>query len=329
MGNPLNILSGVGGAVSGLASGIASIFTTKATNKANMELAKYQNEANYKLWQEQNAYNTPAAQMQRYKDAGLNPLLIYGQGNSGNAGPAPRVETPTVDYRSIRFDNIMSGVNSALSAISQAKDIANKDAQNEYIQRQSEAQRILNMQRTLNLLRGSDEYDDYRYGREWSREMPRYNLEFSRQRSADLAYKNMYLNPAKLTLMKWQGKLSSQQYKQLQRMNDLNYNNSLIKYQMGVKNLAMLDLDSAIKRAVLTGKNIDNQYNKYISDYEQKHGYSFGTGFNERGQFNTFGTEGSTGLSWANSVMGVLGSLLGAGNTGVNAWKAFRMARRY
>lgn len=33
---------------------------------------------------EQNEYNTPSNQMQRFKDAGLNPHLIYGQGTNGN-----------------------------------------------------------------------------------------------------------------------------------------------------------------------------------------------------------------------------------------------------
>jgi len=32
-------------------------------------------------WNLQNEYNSPAAQMQRFKDAGLNPNLIYGQSN--------------------------------------------------------------------------------------------------------------------------------------------------------------------------------------------------------------------------------------------------------
>lgn len=39
-------------------------------------------------WQMQNAYNTPAAQMQRLKEAGLNPNLIYGNGSAGGqSGP--------------------------------------------------------------------------------------------------------------------------------------------------------------------------------------------------------------------------------------------------
>jgi hypothetical protein len=33
----------------------------------------------------QNAYNTPAQQMKRLKQAGLNPALMYGQGTTGNA----------------------------------------------------------------------------------------------------------------------------------------------------------------------------------------------------------------------------------------------------
>lgn len=51
----------------------------------NRDLAKYQNDLNMQSWMQQQQYNTPAAQMQRFKDAGLNPNLIYGQGNNGNA----------------------------------------------------------------------------------------------------------------------------------------------------------------------------------------------------------------------------------------------------
>lgn len=36
-------------------------------------------------------YNSPMAQMQRFKDAGLNPNLIYGQGSPGNMQSAPPV----------------------------------------------------------------------------------------------------------------------------------------------------------------------------------------------------------------------------------------------
>lgn len=39
-------------------------------------------------WQLENAYNSPSAQMQRLKDAGLNPNLMYGNGSTASTGNA-------------------------------------------------------------------------------------------------------------------------------------------------------------------------------------------------------------------------------------------------
>lgn len=57
-------------------------------------------------WQMQNEYNSPAQQMQRYRDAGLSPHLIYGQTNE--AAPVRSAETPTGTDRAAQFD--LSGV---------------------------------------------------------------------------------------------------------------------------------------------------------------------------------------------------------------------------
>lgn len=53
-----------------------------------------QNEYNLRMWNMQNEYNTPANQMKRYREAGLNPNLIYGSGqaSAGNASSAPTME---------------------------------------------------------------------------------------------------------------------------------------------------------------------------------------------------------------------------------------------
>lgn len=66
----------------------------------NRQLQQDQNNWYYSMWSLNNAYNTPAAQRQRYEDAGLNPDLIYGQGTSGNSsapaqGTAPGYSNPT------------------------------------------------------------------------------------------------------------------------------------------------------------------------------------------------------------------------------------------
>lgn len=57
--------------------------------KYNSKLQDKQNQFNLQMWNLQNEYNSPQAQMKRYEEAGLNPALIYSQGNPGNATSAP------------------------------------------------------------------------------------------------------------------------------------------------------------------------------------------------------------------------------------------------
>lgn len=76
-----------------VASGIISYFTTKYNmsktediNKLNIDYQSQQNQINldnqWKMYEENKEYNTPEAQMERYREAGLNPNLIYGQSNT-------------------------------------------------------------------------------------------------------------------------------------------------------------------------------------------------------------------------------------------------------
>lgn len=50
------------------------------TNQANIDLAGKENTWKLEQWVRENAYNTPMAQMQRLRQAGLNPSLMYGSG---------------------------------------------------------------------------------------------------------------------------------------------------------------------------------------------------------------------------------------------------------
>lgn len=63
------------------------------------DLMKLQKDINMQQWQEQQDYNTPAAQMQRYREAGLNPWVmsksdLIGSGSSPAA--APSTSAPSV-----------------------------------------------------------------------------------------------------------------------------------------------------------------------------------------------------------------------------------------
>lgn len=50
--------------------------------------AEQQNAFNVAMWNAENEYNTPANQMRRFQDAGLNPNLIYGQQNTAASAPS-------------------------------------------------------------------------------------------------------------------------------------------------------------------------------------------------------------------------------------------------
>lgn len=86
-------------------------------NRSRKREARRQRQWAEDMWNRQNAYNTPANQMQRLKDAGLNPALMYGQGNVGNAEKAMQYQQPQIE-------NVGAGVAQGVAAGAQA-DIAN------------------------------------------------------------------------------------------------------------------------------------------------------------------------------------------------------------
>lgn len=115
-----------------------SRWITEKNNQAQMELAKYQNDYNLQMWNKQNEYNTPAAQVARMKEAGLNPALMYSQGNTGNASPAPSAAVPDIDYSKVkpayqvaRFQWLKDIFQSAVSASEMLEDLRSKKLDNQ------------------------------------------------------------------------------------------------------------------------------------------------------------------------------------------------------
>jgi len=80
----------------GLASSILSPIMTTITNKQNRKRA-------LEDWNRQNAYNHPSQQMQRLKEAGLNPNLVYGGGATTLAQPVktPEAQVPNIDVQKV------------------------------------------------------------------------------------------------------------------------------------------------------------------------------------------------------------------------------------
>lgn len=89
----------------GAASLISNVASQVFSNRANVDLARENRDYNKSMMLYQNDYNSPASQMQRYREAGLNPMLVYGQmGRSVSAVFSPsspgQVQAPNVDLAS-------------------------------------------------------------------------------------------------------------------------------------------------------------------------------------------------------------------------------------
>lgn len=71
---------------------VSQLLTNHFNRKFAAQQAKLQNQWNIEQWIRENAYNTPAAQMQRFIQAGLNPNLLVG-GHQNLAASSPHLES--------------------------------------------------------------------------------------------------------------------------------------------------------------------------------------------------------------------------------------------
>lgn len=87
----------------GLAVGstLFNFFGQKSANKKNIQLARENRRWQEMMWNKSNKYNLPSAQMQRMKDAGLSPHLMYGKGTVGNTNPPSNYDRAKVDPVSV------------------------------------------------------------------------------------------------------------------------------------------------------------------------------------------------------------------------------------
>lgn len=93
------------------------------------ELAKYNNEYNYQLWLQQNEYNSPAAQVERLKAAGLNPNYnaIEGAGNATSMPSSHASYTPSIGNNAQRVaSTALSAFNGVLGMLGESVNAVTK-----------------------------------------------------------------------------------------------------------------------------------------------------------------------------------------------------------
>lgn len=117
----MGLFSGIFGGISSLVGGI---FGNRQRANYAADLNRQSYNQNLDFWNRQNAYNDPSAQMARFKKAGLNPNLIYGQTNM--ASPIATPEQPSAEQKDLDF----------LGGLQAYQDLKNSESQNELIQAQ-------------------------------------------------------------------------------------------------------------------------------------------------------------------------------------------------
>lgn len=144
-------LSGLVAAGIGAAVSAGNIFSQQSANRQNVQFQREQNALNRKWaleqWNRENRYNSPAAQMQRLKAAGLNPGLIYGDGAAGMpaaASHSPEQTAPQV--RPVQIDPL-TFANIDLASSQAEKNRA--DAEEAKSRIPVHRQQIINMQQEI------------------------------------------------------------------------------------------------------------------------------------------------------------------------------------
>lgn len=173
-GNFLQNVSGVLGAVNpilGVASSVlGGILGNKAqsdANRANIMLQRETNALNYRMfnesnqfseymWNKQNEYNTPAAQAERLKAAGINPAFVFGNGSVSEAGGVSSASPPTMQSPHVDPYNPLPAAQTAIDAFMQSQ------MNNAQIGVARENQRHLSIQNDLDFIQAIDKIESMR-----------------------------------------------------------------------------------------------------------------------------------------------------------------------
>lgn len=153
------------GAGASLVGNLIGSSSQSSANKTNMKIAQMNNEFNERMmqkqmdyntdmWNKQNAYNTPSAQVQRLRNAGLNPSLMMGQGQTGTAASAGGVTPASANGAEVRpYIPDMSGIGQAAqqyaamelqkSRVQSENALTDAQTQQMYIENQYKASQIL------------------------------------------------------------------------------------------------------------------------------------------------------------------------------------------
>lgn len=143
------IAAGIGAASQG-ANALAIGKMNRKTREWNEKQYEIQRIHALRDWETQNKYNSPAEQMKRLKEAGLNPNLVYGKGADNISAPVRSTDVKGWNPNPVEFDPQF-----ATGALSNYYDLEYRQEQTNLLKKQQEIanaeliSKILNQAQTM------------------------------------------------------------------------------------------------------------------------------------------------------------------------------------
>lgn len=158
------------GATVATGTAIANYLSNRSSNaksfKQQKELLKSEQDYNTDMWNKTNQYNLPTAQMQRLRDAGLNPYLVMsggseiGSASSVNSPSAPSSPVTPMDWSSVgsNFQSVLGALNADEIASAQSRK-ASAEAQGIEIDNQTKALENLERVKGMQIVNDQKQFD--------------------------------------------------------------------------------------------------------------------------------------------------------------------------
>lgn len=203
-----------GAAIAGAASAIGGTSQALLTGKMNRKTRSWNEKMMHRQrewaladWEMQNQYNSPTAQMQRLKEAGLNPNLVYGGGSATQqAGVVKNTDAPGWNPETPNVGQIAQAPGMALGAY---YNIQQQKAQTDLIKQQTllaeenvKMNSIRQASETLGIIMKNFKYQQ-------DQKLAPYNLQFLKEKISQ-TQQGVIESLARMSQMSWSQNLGQQ-----------------------------------------------------------------------------------------------------------------------
>lgn len=157
------IIGGAASLLGGIMQGVSNRRAEKRANQWNTYMSNLQYSRDKEMWDKANEYNSPSEQMRRLQQAGINPNVVYGGGNTtGNAtATLPKYQAPGI------VQNELPIKDSVLNMLGQYQDMSLRQAQTDNVKTDTRVKELnearLAAERPYNELNASERAGMLRY----------------------------------------------------------------------------------------------------------------------------------------------------------------------